>query len=173
MNLTVREMQLNDINKIVDYFVFADTKFLLGMGADKSKLPNREDWINKLEIEYRKPYKAKEFYYIIWLLDNKAVGHSNINNIEYGKSATMHLHLWNTDKRKKGLGLNFLRKTIPYYFKKFELKKLICEPYSKNIAPNKIMLKYGFKLVKTYETKPGFINLYQEVNRYELKTEQL
>jgi len=43
MNLTVREMQLSDIEKIVDYFVNADLEFLKGMGADKSKLPKREE----------------------------------------------------------------------------------------------------------------------------------
>lgn len=169
MQLTVREMQLNDIEKIVDYFVLADTEFLRGMGADKSKLPNREDWIKKLESDFHKPNTTKEYYYIIWLFDKQEVGHSNINNIEFGKSATMHLHLWNTDKRKSGLGLKFLKQTIPHYFKNFKIEKLICEPYSKNIAPNKTMLKYGFELVRTYETKPGFINFYQKVNRYELK----
>ena len=173
MKLTVREIQLNDIEKIVDYFVLADTEFLLGMGADKSKLPKREDWIKNLESEFQKPDTAKEFYYIIWLLDDLEVGHSNINTIEFGKSATMHLHLWNNDKRKSGLGLDFLRLTIPYYFKNFKLKKLICEPYSKNVAPNRVLVKLGFELVRTYETKPGLINFHQIVNRYELKKEQL
>lgn len=173
MKLKIREIQTNDIEKIVNYFVCADAKFLKDMGADKSKLPKRRDWIKKLESELIKPYKNKEFYYIIWLLDNQEIGHSNINNIEFGKSATMHLHLWNTDKRKSGLGLDFLRLTIPYYFKNFRLEKLICEPYSKNIAPNKVLKKLNFKLVRTYETTPGWINFKQIVNRYELKKEQL
>jgi|SaaInl59LU_5_DNA_1037362.scaffolds.fasta_scaffold09239_3 RimJ/RimL family protein N-acetyltransferase len=173
MKLSVREIKANDIEKIVDYFVLADSEFLIGMGADKSKLPQREEWIKKLESEYGKPYKTKEFYYIIWLLDNKEIGHSNINHIDFGKSATMHLHLWNNDKRKSGLGLDFLRLTISYYFRNFGLEKLICEPYSKNIAPNRVLRKLGFEFVRTYDTKPGWINFYQTVNRYELKKEQL
>ena len=171
MNLSVREIQFNEIEKIIDYFVLADSEFLKGMGADKSKLPNRVAWIKNLESDFKKPYHKKEFYYIIWLLNNQAIGHSNINNIEFGKSATMHLHLWNSNKRKSGFGLSFLKQTIPYYFKNFELQKLICEPYSKNIAPNKTLLKFGFDLVKTYYTKPGFINFFQTVNRYELTKE--
>lgn len=173
MKLTVREIQANDIEKIVNYFINADSEFLKGMGANKSKLPKKGDWIKKLESELIKPYKNKEYYYIIWLLDNEEVGHSNINNIEFGESATMHLHLWNTDKRKSGLGVDFLKLTIPYYFRKFELKKLICEPYSKNIAPNKVLKKLNFELVKTYETTPGWINFKQIVNRYEFKKVQL
>ena len=59
MKLTVREMQTNDIDKIVDYFVLADAKFLREMGADKSKFPKREDWIKKLESELKKPNKNR------------------------------------------------------------------------------------------------------------------
>ncbi|MFK7810924.1 MAG: hypothetical protein AB8B59_00425, partial [Maribacter sp.] len=76
MKLTVREMELDDIEKIVDYFFLADTEFIKRMGADQSKLPDRGEWINKLESELQKPYINKEIYYIIWLLDNQAVGHS-------------------------------------------------------------------------------------------------
>lgn len=173
MTLTVREIQLNDIEKIVDYFILADEKFLHGMGADKSKLPDKREWIKTLESELKKSYTNKEFYYIIWLLDNQEVGHSNINNIEFGKSATMHLHLWNGEIRKRGLGLDFLKLTIPYYFKNFGIETLICEPYSKNIAPNRVLIKLGFEFVRTYDTTPGLINFHQTVNRYELKKEQL
>ena len=59
--------------------------------------------------------------FIIWQIDNKAVGHSNVNNIKFGESATMHLHLWERSKRKSGLGLEFLKMTIPLYFKNLSL----------------------------------------------------
>lgn len=172
MKLTVRELELSDLEKIIDYFINADTDFLRAMGADKNKLPERNEWIKKLEHEFAKPCAEKEFYYIIWLIDNLPVGHSNINKINFGKDATMHLHLWKNDKRKKGVGLSFLKLTIPYFFKYFELEKLICEPYSKNIAPNRVLEKLGFEFVRTYETTPGWINFYQTVNRYELKHEK-
>ncbi len=173
MKLNVREIRPNDIDKIVDYFVDADAEFLKGMGADKSKLPKREEWIEKLESESKKTYQDKEFYYIIWLFNDQAIGHSNIHKIEFGNMATMHLHLWKNDKRKNGLGLDFLRLTVPYYFKNFDLKKLICEPSSENVAPNRVLKKLKFELVKTYDTTPGWINFHQRVNRYELKREQL
>lgn len=170
--MSIRELELNDIEKIVDYFVKSDADFLKGMGADKSKLPIRKEWISKLKSEFKKPNKKKEFYYIIWMINNEPIGHSNINKIDFGNSATMHLHLWKNERRKKGLGLVFLRQTIPYYFKNFELEKLICEPYLKNIAPNKVLKNLGFEFIRTYETTPGWINFHQKVNRYELKKEQ-
>ena len=172
MKLRVREMQLNDITKIVDYFRNADTNFLEGMGVDKNKLPEKDDWIEKLKLEFNKSYKQKEFYYIIWLIDNHPLGHSNINNIEFGDTALMHLHLWKKGRRKSGLGLEFLKQTIPFYFKHFELKKLICKPYAENIAPNKTLKKIGFEMIRTYNTIPGWINFHQTVNQYELTKEQ-
>ena len=173
MKAEIREFVKSDIEKIVDYFIDAESDFLKGMGADKSKLPKREKWIRNLQSELIKPYREKDYYYIIWLLDDEPVGHSNVNHIDFGESATMHLHLWKNGMRKSGLGLEFLKMTIPLYFEKLELKKLICEPYSKNIAPNRVLKKIGFDLILTYETIPGPINFKQEVNRYELTKEQL
>lgn len=173
MNISVREFIASDIENIVDYFFYAEKDFLKGMGAEKDKLPKREKWIQNLQSELAKPNKEKGYYYIIWLLDNTPVGHSNVNHISFGESAKMHLHLWKGEKRKSGLGLKFLKMTIPLYFEKFELKKLICEPYSENIAPNMTLKKIGFNLIRTYETIPGMINFRQRVNRYELTKEQL
>jgi RimJ/RimL family protein N-acetyltransferase len=139
------------------------------MGANRSKLPERVQWIKKLQIELNKTHTEKEFYYIIWLLNDETIGHSNINNIEFGKSATMHLHLWKSKKRKSGLGEELLLLTIPYYFDTFKLEYLVCEPYFENIAPNKVLKKIGFELTRTYDTTPGWINFRQTVNRYVLR----
>jgi RimJ/RimL family protein N-acetyltransferase len=164
MRLAVREMERLEIVSIVDYFLDSDAYFLKGMGAEKSKLPNRKDWIKKLNIELEKSNKEKDFYYLIWLLNEQPIGHTSINNINFGKSATMHLHLWKSVSRKSGLGLNFVNQSLPYYFEYFELEKLICEPFSENIAPNRTLIKVGFKFIKAYETVPGWINFSQIVN---------
>ena len=168
MKKEVREYIASDIEHIVDYFVNADPEFLLHMGADQSKLPKRQEWIDKLKSELEKPYAQKEYYYIIWLLEDEPIGHSNVNHIHYGESATMHLHLWERKKRKSGLGLEFLKLTIPFYFQNLKINTLVCEPYAKNVAPNRTLKKLGFDFIRTYETIPGLINFRQMVNRYEL-----
>lgn len=171
MNLNVRECTKDDINLIVNYFHNSDSEFLKSMGADINKLPNKKSWIKKLRTEFEKPITEKEYYYIIWLLEDKPIGHSNINNIHFREIANMHLHLWENMKRKKGIGIEFLNQTIPYYFDNFKLDKLICEPYSKNPAPNRTLRKLGFDFIKEYETIPGMINFTQIVNHYELTKE--
>lgn len=166
--LSVREIQEPDFANIVDYFLNADKDFLLMMGVDSSKLPEREKWLQLLSDEYNQPFERKKFYYVIWLLNNTPIGHSNINKIIFGEEAYMHLHIWDTQRRQKGAGVEFIKMSLPYYFDKFRLKRLYCEPSASNHAPNKTLEKSGFEFVKKYETMPGWINLFQTVNCWQL-----
>jgi RimJ/RimL family protein N-acetyltransferase len=83
----------------------------------------------------------------------------------------MHPHLWNSDERNKGLGIAFLKLTIPVFFSAMQIKKLYCEPYALNDAPNKILNKFGFNFVKEYITTPGSLNFEQSVKRWELSAD--
>jgi RimJ/RimL family protein N-acetyltransferase len=168
MNISVREIKRDELHFIVDYFSNSDAHYLLAMGADKSKMISKKEWVQKLTTDFDKPINQKEFYYLLWLVDDKPVGHSNINKLEFGHSAYMHLHMWTDEKRKRGLGVEFVKQCIPVYFKKFQLEKLICEPYAENTAPNKVVKKAGFKFIKTHETVPGWISFKQFVHSYEL-----
>lgn len=170
--LSVREMQQDDVRLVVDYFFHADENYLKGMGAIKNKLPSRNEWMDNLYAELELPYEQKGYYYIMWLINGQPSGHSNINQISFGQRANMHLHLWHNPNRQKGLGSSFLNKTIPHYFKNFNLQTLICEPYALNPAPNRTLPKLGFDFIHAYETIPGTINFHQLVNRYELTSEQ-
>ena len=171
-NLSVRQLEINDLELIVDYFLKSDNDFLFGMGVDISKLPSREDWLNILISNFHLNLDKKTFFYIIWLLDNQPVGHCNINKINFGKDAFMHLHLWQGQTRQKGIGFDLLKMTLPYFFDIFKLKTLYCEPSALNPSPNKILEKLGFDFVKSYETTPGWINFYQLVNMWCLTDEK-
>ncbi|HSP40486.1 MAG TPA: GNAT family protein, partial [Gillisia sp.] len=118
--------------------------------------------------QIKTPVEKKVAYALIWEVDNIPVGHSNINRIIYGTEAYMHLHLWKSDWRKKGLGTQLVIKSLPFYFKMFKLKNLICEPRAINPGPNKTLEKVGFELERTYVTIPGSINFEQEVNSWKM-----
>ena len=92
------------------------------------------------------------------------VGHSNINDIVFGQQAYMHLHLWNPGDRQKGNGTYFIAGSLQYYFEKFRLEKIYCQPNAANDAPNKTLEKAGFTFIKKYETIPGWLNFKQHVN---------
>jgi RimJ/RimL family protein N-acetyltransferase len=168
IQLSVREIQKQDIELISQYWQNADESFLKGMGADKNKLPSNEEFTQMLTNQVNAPLEEKKSYCIIWEVDGKAVGHSNVNKIVFGEEAFMHLHLWNAEIRKKGFGPDLVKMTLPYFFENLKLKKLFCEPYALNPAPNKTMEKIGFAFVKSYITIPGYINFEQEVNLWEM-----
>jgi RimJ/RimL family protein N-acetyltransferase len=144
--LSIREIKEQDFSSIVNYFLDADKEFLLGMGVDSSKLPKRKEWLNLLLAEHTKPVERKKFFYVIWLLNSEPVGHSNINKISFGEEAYMHLHLWHADRRKNGMGFELTKKSIPYYFDHFQLKRLYCEPSAFNPAPNNTLRSSALNL---------------------------
>ena len=171
LDITVREIQLKDVDLIVDYWLNSDSNHLIGMGVDLNKLPTRDQLRSMLTEQVNCDLLDKKSYTLIWELDGKPVGHSNVNNIDYGNQATMHLHLWKSINRKKGTGTELVKKSLPFYFEKLKIKKLICEPYALNPAPNKTLQKVGFEFIKKHITIPGTLNFEQEVNRWELTKE--
>lgn len=169
---TVREITTADIKPLSDYWMNASHDFLVGMGVDVSKMPSREQWEQMLHEQISQPYEEKKSYCIIWLANGEPVGHSNINKIIFGQEAYMHLHLWNTVSRHRGMGANFVKMTIPFFFNNYKLNTLYCEPYSLNPAPNKTLPKVGFDFVKEHVCVPGWIAFEQKVNLWQMSREK-
>jgi len=170
--LSVRELNEADIPSLLDYWFNSEDDYLVAMGFDLSKMPTRKEFSAMLYSQLNASIESKKAYAIIWCLDDVAVGHSNINAIQFAEEASMHLHIWKEDLRKSGNGLHWLKLSIPFYFQNFKLKRLICEPYSLNPAPHKTIEKLGFELEKEYTTTPGFINFEQPVKRWILTSEK-
>ena len=169
---SLREIEGDDVDLIIKYFIQADDVFLNNMGVDPEKLPKHSDWHKLILDDLSHPLPKRQFYYLIWLVDNEPIGHSNINKIRYGDHAYLHLHLWRDEYRQIGNGAYFISACIDAYFEKFNLKNLFCEPYALNPAPNKTLARTGFELIKQYETTPGWINFHQMVNRWCLSREK-
>ena len=167
-SVSVREMKHSDIEYLANYWYTSNSKHFEAMGANKDKLPKKSIFIKMMKDQINASVENKKSYALIWEIDKTRIGHSNVNNIVFEKEATMHLHLWNLHNRKKGIGTALVKKSLPYYFKNLRLKKIICEPYSLNKAPNKTLEKVGFSFVKKHITIPGNLNFEQEVNRWEL-----
>jgi RimJ/RimL family protein N-acetyltransferase len=154
---------------MLDYFHKADDPFLRGMGVDRLKLPERDKWLEALLVDHEKPDKERDRFYLVWIFRGRRIGHSSINKIVPGTEAFIHLHLWNSQLRRAGLGTEFVRRSVNFYFERFNLKKLVCEPWAENLAPNRVLKKLGFAFVRRYRTTPGVIAYEQDVNRYELR----
>src|SRR5881227_4132871 len=153
---------------MLNYFYKADNGFLRGMGVDRLKLPERDKWLGALLGDHEKPDEERDRFYLVWIFRGQRVGHSSINNIVLGTEAYIHLHLWKSQLRRAGLGTEFVRRSAAFYFERFNLQKLVCEPLADNPAPNRVLEKLGFTFVSRYRTTPGVTAYEQDVNRYEL-----
>lgn len=166
--LKAREIKKKDIPSLLDYWYEASPEYMQQMGADKTKLPLKKDFELILAGQLKAPYSEKKALATIWFVNGQAVGHCNVNQIIFGEQAHMHLHLWYPLRRRKGLGRQLVLLSLPHFFEKLQLKKLFCEPYALNPAPNKTLEKLGFTFVKTYRTVPGSLNFEQDVNQWVL-----
>ncbi len=161
MSLTVREMELSEVDLRLDYFYEASDEYLIQLGVDLDKLPPRKDWHKTFETEFALPIQLKPSLHLIWLLDEVPVGMSSADTITYGERANMHLHIFESGNRKSGLGTECVIKSAQIYFDRLNLKRLYCQPNAFNIAPNRTLQKAGFRYVKTSMMIPGSINTYQ------------
>lgn len=168
-SLTVREMQLGDVDIRINYFHNASDDHLKIIGVDRAFLPTREEWGVQYEEDYARPFKERVNYSLLWELDGEAIGFSTAGKIIFGKEAYMHLHMINPSQRRSGLGAEFLKKSVKMYFQVLELEHLFCEPNAFNVAPNRTLQKVGFHYLFTHETTPGPLNFYQAVTRWVLQ----
>lgn len=171
--LEVRELRQTDIELIADYWVNSSTQHLLSMGVDLGKVPPREAFIEMLGAQLALPLEQRNAYAIIWLLNGEPIGHCNTNPTMFGEEAKMHLHIWDAENRKKKIGTSLLKMTLPLFFRNLKLKRLYCEPYALNPAPNSTLKKLGFRFIKEYITVPGSINFEQPVNQWVLENPPL
>jgi RimJ/RimL family protein N-acetyltransferase len=171
--LSVREIESGDIDDIIHYWLDADPEFMKSMGVDLSKMPTETQWRNLLSDQIQQSYPQKQSYCIIWCMEGKAIGHCNVNKIQYGVEAYMHVHLWFPEIRRKGLGIEFIKMTLPYFFNNLELQTLYCEPYALNPAPNKVLAKSGFSFLRSYNCIPGWINFQQDVHLWKMERQDL
>ena len=164
--LHVRPLQSEDLDNLLDYWYQATEEHLRGMGADPAKLPARADFRAMLMSQLATPVPERRAYALIWELDGQGIGHTNTNPTFFGDYAHMHLHLWQGDHRRRGLGVELVKRSLPIFFRELELQKLYCEPYALNPAPNATLPKAGFRFEQEYHTIPGSINFPQRVKRW-------
>ena len=167
-DLLVRELEPADIDLFMSYWFDADESSLANMGVDIKKLPTKQEFLKYWRSQLEMPVEKRLSYCVIWQMNNIPIGHSSTRPINFGKDAYMHLHLWNAEERRKGIGYEFLKKTVPHYFEKLRLKDLYCEPYALNPAPNRLLEKLGFDFVKKHRAIPGPSNFKQDVNLWHL-----
>ena len=166
MTMAVREMTESEFEFVIEYFFRATPEFLETLGVDPTRLPTPDSWRERFRREQAKPIEQRAWLVVTWLKDSRTLGFSTSDKITHGEQANMHLHVVDPERRNQGYGAECVRRSADIYFERLKLKRLFCEPYAFNVAPNRTLQRAGFKYVKTYMTVPGPLNFRQAVTRW-------
>jgi RimJ/RimL family protein N-acetyltransferase len=166
MTMAVREMTESEFEFVIEYFFRATPEFLETLGVDPTRLPTPDSWRERFRREQAKPIEQRAWLVVTWLKDSRPLGFSTSDKITHGEQANMHLHVVDPERRNQGYGAECVRRSADIYFERLKLKRLFCEPYAFNVAPNRTLQRAGFKYVKTYMTVPGPLNFRQAVTRW-------
>ena len=166
MSLVVREMRLDEVGLVIEYFHCSTAEHLEMLGVDPTRLPDRDRWRARYEVNYARPRPERETMLVVWELDGAPVGFSTSDRIAYGEQAFMHLHIVDPEQRRAGLGAAAVRASVELYFDELRLQRLFSEPNAFNTAPNRALQRAGFRYVKTHTTVPGPLNFHQAVTRW-------
>ena len=162
-------MGLDELDVRIDYFHDATDDYLRKLGVDRALLPDRDEWRAYYEKDFARPLARRDSYHLAWELDDRIVGFSSVDNIDFGEQAFMHLHIVEEPRRRSGLGTEFVRLSVEEYFRVLKLKRLFCQPNAYNVAPNRTLQRVGFRYVLTEEMQPSPINFPQPITRWVLE----
>lgn len=166
MSLSVREMLLEEVGLVIDYFHESSAEHLELLGVDPTRLPGRSQWRQLYETDFAQPIERRRSLLVLWEMGAKPIGFSSVDKIVYGRQAYMHLHIVDSGQRQSGYGVICVRKSVEIYFDRLRLERLYCEPNAFNVAPNRTLQKAGFQYVKSHQTVPGPLNFHQPVTRW-------
>lgn len=171
VTLSIRPLVEADIPSLVNYWFGHSDENLIRMGVDKSKLVSRTKFHESLKLICHLPSEETSSCCMIWLVNNEPVGHNALKDIVKNEIANIHLHMWNSENRKKGYGAKLFCMATLEFFKKFNLKTILCEPSFLNPAPNQMLNKIGFKKWKTYSGATSDLSLIGKLNSYIISPE--
>lgn len=167
--IAVRELRLDEVAVRISYFHDAADDHLGELGVDRNRLLAPEEWHSWYEQDYARPLDQREQYALAWELAGEVVGFSSVDRLVFGQEAFMHLHITKPERRRTGLGTEFVRRSARMYFDVLGLERLYCQPNAFNVAPNRTLQRAGFRYVRTYETTPSAMNFFQAVTLWVLR----
>ena len=66
--ISVREITMDDVALIVDYWKKSEASFLVSMGVDLLKIPSEGDLRAGIQDQLFRDYPSKKSYAVIWLI---------------------------------------------------------------------------------------------------------
>jgi RimJ/RimL family protein N-acetyltransferase len=164
--LSVQPMQEADVEPIVSYWTRMGSEDLERMGVDPARVPSAEALRASLAELCRTPEAALPTCYLIWRVDGAPVGYASLKDIRRGETGSIHLHIWDPEMRGKGYGRRLFARSALYFYERFALGRIVCEPKAGNPMPNRLLRRSGYALLGTRTGTSSELSRVCELNVY-------
>ena len=171
MELQVRPWNREDIADIVRYWKSLSDADAERMGCDLSRFPSTEEYSRLLQGQLALPLEKADSFYSMWISDGRTIGFSSLKNIQFGVRGEMHLHIWETVQRGKGIGGTLFCLSAVDFYERFKLGTAICEPSAGNPFPNRMLQKIGFPVIGSRFGRSSELSADRDLNTYAISRE--
>lgn len=122
----------------------------------------KNSWKSHISPEQllRTPAADRTVDALVWELNGEAVGITALSDIQSRSGAAVTLHMFDPERRRCGYSHRFFALTLREFMQRYESTHIICEPPSRDPAPNRLLQKLGFV--------PSQSSGDSEVHRYEI-----
>jgi RimJ/RimL family protein N-acetyltransferase len=171
MDLSVRPLAPEDFDKFINYWLGLSQAELERLGVAIDRLPSATQMRSDLEAMLATPDDGVRSFVLAWCINGEAIGHSSLKDVMPGDSGSIHLHMWRADLRGKGHGAYLFCLAAVEFYKRFRLKRIICEPKADNPSPNRLLQRIGFPLISTRIGRSSELSAICKLNCYEILRE--
>jgi RimJ/RimL family protein N-acetyltransferase len=168
MQLSVRPLAIEDLDGFIDYWTNLSQEEIERMGVATERVPAPIRMRADLEAAIGAGDKGVDSFVLVWCVDGKAIGHSSLKDILPSDFGRIHLHIWRSDLRGKGYGPRLFCLAALDFYKRFNLKRMICEPKADNPMPNRMLQKIGFPLLVRRVGTSSELSKMCELNCYDI-----
>jgi RimJ/RimL family protein N-acetyltransferase len=171
MNLSVRPLATEDFDGFINYWLGLSQAEIERLGVAIDRLPPADRMRSDLEAMLAAPGDSVRSFVLAWCINGEAIGHSSLKDIVPAESGSIHLHMWRADLRGKGHGGHLFCLAAVDFYKRFKLKRIVCEPKADNLPPNRLLQQIGFPLISTRIGRSSELSAICKLNRYDIVRE--
>ncbi len=146
-SVRLRPFTPSDIDLMCDYWYRSPTDFLRSLQLNPEKMLSeaelRERWRRHMDPMVRD--RDRNAFGLVIEHQGMPVGCHTISDLQYGRDAIFHAHLWRPELRQKGLGSHTYPRACDYFMKRFALQKILFHTPTSNPGPNRLKRKLGLQ----------------------------
>ena len=171
MDLSVRPLAADDFDDFINYWLGLSQAEIGRLGVAIDRVPSASRMRSDLEAMFIAPDDGVRSFVLAWCINGEVIGHSSLKDIVPGDSGSIHLHMWRADLRGKGHGPHLFCLAAVDFYKRFKLRRIICEPKADNPPPNRLLQRIGFPLMSTRTGRSSELSAICKLNRYDIVRE--